>query len=333
LRGSGQAGAFKSIGVGEVKERPSAVAAARPASVNAPLARRDGLGLTAAAAGRSWTAMARRFEGKIAVITGASTGIGAAAARMFASEGAAVVLAARSAAALEALAGEIGAIGGRALAVPTDVGETRSAERLLTQVAERFGGIDVLVNNAGANKRGPIERYSAEELATVVQVNLTAPIVLTRLVLPYLRQRGGGAIVNVASIAGRIPVGHEAVYSATKFGLRAFTFALTEELEGSRITVSAVSPGPVDTGFIMENLDEVPDVVFAQPMSTAEDIARAILDCAADGALERTIPQMTGYLATAGYLFPAMRKLLFPFMERRGRQAKETYRQRQQARG
>jgi hypothetical protein len=272
--------------------------------------------------------MSRRFEGKVVVITGASAGIGAAAARQFAAEGAAVALAARSAAPLEALAAELGRDGGRALAVPTDVGHPQSATRLLAHVAKRFGGIDVLVNNAGANKRGPIERYTPEELAGVVQVNLTAPIVLTRLVLPYLRVRGRGAIVNVASIAGRIPVGHEAVYSATKFGLRAFTFALQEELEGSGITVSAVSPGPVDTGFIMENLEEVPDLVFAQPMSTAEDVARLILDCAADGTPERVIPQITGYLATAGYLFPALRSVMVPMMERRGKQAKDEYRKR-----
>lgn len=272
--------------------------------------------------------MSRRFEGKVVVITGASAGIGAAAARQFAAEGAAVALAARSAGPLEALAAELGRDGGRALAVPTDVGHPQSATRLLAHVAERFGGIDVLVNNAGANKRGPIERYTPEELAGVVQVNLTAPIVLTRLVLPYLRTRGRGAIVNVASIAGRIPVGHEAVYSATKFGLRAFTFALQEELEGSGITASAVSPGPVDTGFIMENLEEVPDLVFAQPMSTAEDVARLILDCAADGTPERVIPQITGYLATAGYLFPALRSVMLPLMERRGKQAKDEYRKR-----
>jgi short-subunit dehydrogenase len=273
--------------------------------------------------------MANRFRDKVVVITGASSGIGAAAARQFAREDAKVVVAARSREQLDRLVGELGA--DHALAVPTDVADRAACEHLLVRACERFGGIDVLVNNAGMNKRGAIEQYDAGELAAVVQVNLTAPIVLTRLVLPYLRKRGRGAIVNVASIAGRIPVGHEAVYSATKFGLRAFTFSLTEELEGSGITVSAVSPGPVDTGFIMENLDEVPDLVFAQPMSTADEIARAILDCAADGTVERTIPQITGYLATAGYLLPAVRKLLFPLMEKRGQEAKKIYRARQAA--
>ncbi len=275
--------------------------------------------------------MAQRFEGKVAVITGASAGIGAAAARMFVAEGASVVLAARTAGPLEQVASELVGAGKKALAVPTDVGNIDAAARLLARAEETFGGVDILVNNAGANRRGPIELHAPADLAGVVQTNLIAPIVLIRLALPYFRKRGGGAIVNVASIAGKIPVEHEAVYSATKFGLRAFTFALAEELAGTDIKVSAVSPGPVDTGFIFEDLDHVPNVVFAQPMSTAEDVARLILDSAADGKPERVIPAMTGMLATLGYLFPGLRKLLLPMMERRGRKVKEQYRKRQLA--
>ena len=270
--------------------------------------------------------MPDRFQGKVAVITGASSGIGAAAARLFAREGAAVVIAARGRDALERLAAEIRDAGGKAAAFAADVTDRSACERLLASAEATFGGVDVLVNNAGANRRGAIEGLSADDLAFVLQVNLVAPVVLTRLALPYLKRRGGGAIVNVASIAGMIPVDHEAVYSATKFGLRAFSFALAEELRDARITVSAVSPGPVETGFILEDIDHVPDIVFAQPMSTAEDVARLVLDCAADGARERVIPRLTGILATVGYLFPDLRKLLVPMMERRGKQAKEEYR-------
>ena len=104
------------------------------------------------------------------------------------------------------------------------------------------------------------------------------------------------------------------------------------EMEARGIHMGCVCPGPVDTGFIMENLEEVPDLIFAQPMSTAEDVARLILDCAADGTPERVIPQLTGYLATAGYLFPALRSVMLPMMKRWGRQAKDEYRKRNASR-
>ena len=270
--------------------------------------------------------MSAGFRGLCVVITGASAGIGAACARAFAADGARVVLAARGAEPLQRLAAEIEAAGGEALAVPTDVAVQAQCEALLRAAADAFGGVDVLVNNAGANRRGMIESYRADELATVVTVNLVAPIVLTRLALPYLRKSKAPAIVNVASLAGRVPLVHEAVYSATKFGLRAFTLALAEELEGIRVSV--VSPGPVDTGFIGEDLDHVPDLVFSQPMSSAEQIAELVLQCAADGKVERMRPKFGGHLATLGYLFPALRRAVMPLMERRGRKAKEAFRAR-----
>ena len=192
-----------------------------------------------------------------------------------------------------------------------------------------FGGIDILVNNAGANHRGPVEEQDPAALQQIIDVNLTAPIVLTRLALPYLRRRDQAAIVNVASIAGQIPVAHEATYSASKSGLRAFTFALREELEGSGITVSAVSPGPVDTGFLMEDLEHVPDLIFANPMSTADEVAALVLDSAADGAAERTIPVLTGYMARVGSALPIVKRALTPILEGRGRVVKEQYRARQ----
>jgi short-subunit dehydrogenase len=274
--------------------------------------------------------MSRRFEQKTVVIVGASAGIGAAAARAFALEGASVVLAARGKDALERVASEI-AEHGPVLAVPMDAADLDAGAALLERAAHELGAIHVLVNNAGYNCRGPIEDFRAEDLARVVDVNLRAPVALSRMVLPYLRAAGGGAIVNVASIAGRIPLAHEAVYSATKFGLRAFSFALAQELAGSGITVSAVSPGPVDTGFIMDELERVPDVVFSQPMSTAEEIALLVLEAAAGGQRELTSPRVSGYLATLGYLVPGLARVLQPMMERRGRKAKETYRQRNKA--
>jgi short-subunit dehydrogenase len=272
--------------------------------------------------------MVERFRDRVVVITGASAGIGAAAAHRFAAEGANVVLAARGATDLATMVDAIAAKGGSALAVPTDVADLAALRALFVRAVERFGGVDVLVNNAGANKRGEIARFTAEELAHIVHVNLTAPIAACRIALPYLQQSSAPAIVNVASLAGRVPVTHEATYSATKFGLRAFTFALAEELKSSGIKVSVVSPGPVDTGFIMEAIDDVPDLVFSQPMSTADEIAELILDCAADGRRERMRPRFGGHLATLGYLFPQLRRLLEPMLERRGKRAKDRFRAR-----
>ncbi|HXC51316.1 MAG TPA: SDR family oxidoreductase [Candidatus Limnocylindrales bacterium] len=269
--------------------------------------------------------MARRFEGKTVIVTGASSGIGESAARQFAAEGASVVLAARSAATLEHLASEIAAEGGVAMAVPTDVSDSSACALLLEAAQAKFGAIHVLVNNAGYNFRGPVEEAPSAELAKIIDVNLRAPVVLSRLALPYLRRSGKAAIVNVASIAGRIPLPYEATYSATKFGLRAFTFALAEELESTGITVSAVSPGPVETGFLLHDVEEVPDIVFSQPMSSAAEVAALVLDCAHDGALERVCPQISGYLATAGYLVPQLPRLLRPLLQYQGRAAKEKY--------
>jgi len=272
--------------------------------------------------------MTRRFEDKTVVVTGASSGVGAAAARLFAAEGAHVVLAARTAAALESVAKEIGE---RAIAVPTDVADPDQARALVERALEATGSIHVLVNNAGYNHRGRVVDADPTELARIVDVNLRAPIYLSRLALPTLLQQERGAIVNVASIAGQVPLPEEATYSGTKFGLRGFSMALAEELRGTNVSVSIVSPGPIETGFITRDLEHVPDIVFSQPMSTAEEVARAVVECAHDGRLERTLPRLSGMLATAGYLVPELPRFVRPLLELQGRRAKAEFRRRHES--
>lgn len=268
----------------------------------------------------------RRFEGKTVVITGASAGIGESCARKFVGEGARVVLAARGAEGLQRLADELGV--DSAHPVPTDIADVHSCKRLLEKAKARFGGIDVLVNNAGFNSRGPLKDVPVEDMLQILHVNLRGPLLLARLVLPDMLAQGSGSIVGVASLAGRIPLEDEATYSATKFGLRVFSFALADELEGTGVHASVVSPGPVDTGFIMESIDEIPDIVFSQPMSTADEIADLVLQSAADGERERVKPAIGARLATLGYLLPGMRRVLKPRLEAKGRKEKAKYRAR-----
>lgn len=269
-----------------------------------------------------------RFEGKTVVITGASSGIGEACARKFVKEGARVVLAARGKDALDKLAAELGE--SVAEAVPTDISDVGACKHLLQQAVSRFGSIDVLVNNAAHNCRGAYEEIPMEDILQILHVNLRAPMVLTKLALPTMRSQGAGSVVNVASLAGRFPLDDEAAYSATKFALRIFSFAVAEELRDTNIRISVVSPGPVDTGFITDPsvIDSVPPIVFAQPMSTADEIASLVLDSAADGARERTKPAFSGKLATLGYLMPSVRKVLMPVMERKGVRVKKKYMER-----
>lgn len=264
-----------------------------------------------------------RFDGMTVVITGASAGIGASCARKFAAQGANVVLAARSAGPLRRLSEELGT--DVAHPVPTDVSNVAACERLLEEAKSRFGSIDVLVNNAGYNARGPVEKVSVDDMLQILDVNLRAPLVLTKLVLPTMRAQGSGTIVNVASLAGRFPLDGEATYSASKFGLRAFSFAAAEELGDTNIRIAVVSPGPVDTGFITDGsiIEEVPPIVFSQPMSTADEIADLILASAADGARERVKPVASGVLATMAYLFPGIRKVVLPLLERKGKKEKQ----------
>ena len=271
--------------------------------------------------------MSQRFDGKSVIVTGASAGVGAAVARAFAAEGARLMLVARRREPLQAIAEALSDTT-KVETFALDVADTAGCRDLIKKTVYEFGCVHYLVNNAGAHFRGNFETVSVDEIATMVDVNLRAPLVLARLALDAIREAGGGAIVNVASLAGTTPVPGSATYSATKFGLRAFTLALADELAGSNVRVGAVSPGPIDTGFIMDDIDGVSDLTFSQPMSTAEEVAEAVLQVALDGDIDIKMPAMSGRLATAGYLFPALKRALRPMLEKKGRKAKAFYKER-----
>ena len=270
--------------------------------------------------------MNKDFKNKTVIITGASAGVGAATARTFANLGANLVLVARGQAALDKITAELQAITS-VINIAMDINDPVANEALLIKAASEFTSVDVLVNNAGFHQRGDVEKNQAAELAKMVDVNLRAPIQLSTLILPYLRKAGGGAIVNVGSLAGRTPLQGAATYAATKAGLRAFTYSLADELKGTGIYIGVVSPGPIDTGFIMSEIEQVEDIVFSQPMSSAQQVADAIISCARGEAVEISLPRASGWLTTISYLFPTLRSALRPALYRKGRKAKEQYKQ------
>lgn len=260
--------------------------------------------------------MNEALAGKVVIVTGASSGVGAAAARAFARAGAKVVLAARRAETIEALADELGG-----LAVPTDVTRIEDLAALVERTHAAYGRIDVVVNNAAANARGTFDTLDPAAIAAVIDTNLTAPLLLTRLALPHLRQ-SRGVVVNVASIAGHVPLPHEGPYCASKWGLRGFTFAIREELREAEVALCVVSPGPIATPFVLDDLDHVPDLVFSQPILTAEHVADAVLACAIDRRRERAMPRSTLLLAKLSRTFPALQELLRPMLEAKGARVK-----------
>lgn len=270
------------------------------------------------------------FQDKTVIITGGSEGVGAATARLFAEAGANLVLVARTKRNLETLADEL-RDKTRVEVFAMDVRDEDACVNVFKKAEFEFGHVDILVNNAGFHSRGPVSTISTEDLGTMVDVNLRAPIVLTRIALPYLKESGGGAIINVGSLAGRAPIPGSATYAATKAGLRSFTYAIADELADSNIKFAVVSPGPIDTGFIMSDIDSVSDITFSQPLSTAEEVAQTVLDLCGNRQREQSMPPVSGLLTTVMYLMPWLGKWVRPLLEKKGARVKRDLKAKQRA--
>lgn len=195
----------------------------------------------------------QNFQGQIAVITGASSGIGAATARRLAKEGLQTVLVARRRERLNALAEEILNAGGQAVVIPADLSCVEDRLGLHRQVMERFGGADVLFNNAGFGWYGYYEKMSWQVEREIIEVNAVAAAHLTRLFLPVMRAQGRGHILFMGSMTAILPVQGSVVYGASKGYIDAFASALHRELRGSGVDVSIIRAGPIHTEFFAAN--------------------------------------------------------------------------------
>lgn len=233
--------------------------------------------------------MTSKLTGTVAVITGASSGIGHATARAFAAEGASVALVARRKDRLDELVAEIEQAGGTALAVPTDITDRAQAAAAITTVVERFGRLDILVNNAGLMLLGPVADTDVEEWERMIAINQNGLLYMTKAALPHLLQsaedelRGVADIVNISSIAGRQAWADFAAYAMTKFGVNGFTEALRQEVTKKNVRVGVLQPGAVATELVSQNNQKIQDQLAASDAEAIperlqpEDIAESIL--------------------------------------------------------
>ena len=215
------------------------------------------------------------LQGRTALVTGASRGIGAAVARRLAASGARVALLARSKDTLRSLAEELG---GGAIGLACDVRDTVTLARALDQLPDLLGGApNIVVNNAGAFFIAPALETTVEAFAETLAVNLTAPFAVVRALLPAMTKAGGGHVVTIGSIADRSTYPGNAAYAASKYGLRALHEVLRAELRASGVRVSLVSPGPVDTDlWNVVDPDQQPGFTSRAAMLTPDAVAEAV---------------------------------------------------------
>ena len=224
------------------------------------------------------------LAGKVVVVTGASSGVGAEAARLFAREGCKLVLAARRLDRLEELAGEIRAAGGEALPVAMDVSQAAQIDAMVHAALERFGQIDILFNNAGFGRLDWLERLDpVKDIQAQITVDLLGVIWVARAVLPHMYERRSGHIINMCSMGGWAPPPLYSIYSAAKFGMRGFSEALRRETTPLGVRVSVIYPGGASTEFCSHVGSAEAKKRFTTPgwlKLSANDVARAVVGVA-----------------------------------------------------
>ncbi|MFC2157140.1 SDR family NAD(P)-dependent oxidoreductase [Acidobacteriota bacterium] len=259
------------------------------------------------------------LENKVTILTGAAGGIGSETARLFGEKGAILVLTDIHEDRLKNLEGELNPLGVETLSVIHDVADPESWKNLIDKVKIKFGRIDILINNAGVVEPGPAEQISTEKVMQQMNVNLLGTIYGCRAVLPTLKEQDSGNIVNVASLGGIVPLPGEAVYSATKFGIRGYSFSLFAELRKYNIGVTVVCPDSVDTpqhDYELKYDDAV--LSFIGSPLKPEQMAKSILKAVRKKKAEILVPTSMGLICRIGMAYPKVYIMLLPILEKLG---------------
>lgn len=245
----------------------------------------------------------------VILVTGASSGIGEAVARLFAREGYRVSMGARRLERLQALADEIESAGGQSIAVQSDLTRFEDIQRLISETLDQFGQIDVLLNNAGFGRIKWLEELDPmEDIQAQLQINLITTILVAREVLPHMIQRRSGHIINMGSMGGLVATPTYTIYSASKFGVRGFTEALRREVSVYDVHVSGIYPGAVNTEFKQHaGIDRktgqtTPESLRLEP----EEVARAVLSVVRRPRRELIIPWQMRLTVWMNILFPGI---------------------------
>lgn len=256
------------------------------------------------------------FSGKSVVITGGSRGLGLVMARQLAAEGANLTLLARNPDELKRAEQDVTRHGGQVLTVTCDVRDRDEVERAIQQVIERFGRVDVLINNAGVIQVGPVEHMALEDFENAMAIHMWGPLYTMLAVTPHMRLQGGGRIVNISSVGGKVAVPHLLPYSASKFALVGLSDGMRAELAKDNIQVTTVCPGLMRTGSPPnvtvkgQHRSEYAWFTIADSLPLvsigAESAAKQIIDACRHGDAALTITPQAKLIAVANNLFPGL---------------------------